>query len=54
LKSKTTASHHILKSHLKDLELKGVKVDNHEQLNAIVDESKDIDVNVSNGIVHII
>lgn len=54
LKSKTTASHHLLKTHLEDLKLKGVKVDNEDKLRDLVDEHKDVSVSLKEGVVHMV
>jgi hypothetical protein len=54
LKNKTAASHHLLKTHLEDIKLKGVKVDNEDKLRTMVDENKDVDVRFKDGVVHLV
>ena len=40
--SKTQATQHLLKSHLSDLNLRGVKTENSAQLNALLNENSDV------------
>jgi very-short-patch-repair endonuclease len=54
LKSKTTASHSLLKTHLDDLKLKGVKVEQEDKLRTLIDDSKDVDVKLKDGVVHLV
>lgn len=39
---------------MKDLKLKGVKVENDEQLNHILQNNENIDIRIDQGIVHLI
>lgn len=43
-----------MKSHMKDLKLKGVKVENEDQLNRIVEDDNTLDINVNEGLFHIL
>lgn len=39
---------------MSDLKLKGVKVENEEQINRIMDDDRDIEVRLNEGVVNII
>ena len=54
LKSKTAASHSLLKTHLEDLKLKGVKVEHEDKLRTLIDDNKDVDVKLKDGVVHLV
>lgn len=55
LKSKATASSHLMKKHLDELKLKGVKVDNEGALRALSDENSNVDAKITeDGVVHIV
>ncbi len=54
LRSKTTASHHLIKTHLEDLKLKGVKVDHEDKLRDLIDENKDVNASLREGVVHMV
>ena len=44
----------VLKSHMKDLKLKGVKVENEAEINRIVENDDSVDIRVVDGLVHIV
>lgn len=55
LKKRLETTTQVLHSHMKDLKLKGVKVENDEQLNSILkDNNTNIDIRIDQGIVHLI
>lgn len=54
LKSKVSASNLLIKNHLAELDLRGVKLDHEDKLKTLIDENKDVDVKVKEGIVHLI
>lgn len=55
LKNKANASSHLMKKHLDELKLKGVKVENEAALRALSDENSNVDAKITeDGVVHIV
>ena len=53
-KKKVETTSKVLKTHMNDLKLKGVKVESEDQINKIIEEDVNMDINVTEGLVHIV
>ena len=53
-KKKMEATGQVLKTHMNDIKLKGVKVENENQINQIIEEDEKMDINIQEGLVHIV
>ncbi len=53
MRNKSNASSQIFKNHLDDLKLKGVKIDNENELRILADDNHDTDAKLLNGVLHI-
>ena len=53
-KKKMETTSQVLKTHMNDLKLKGVKVESENQINRIIEEDEKVNINVAEGLVHIV
>ena len=53
-KKKVETTSKVLKTHMKDLKSKGVKVENEDQINRITEEDEHMDINIVEGLVHMV
>ena len=53
-RKKVETTSKVLKTHMQDLKSKGVKVENEDQLNRIAEEDEHMDINILEGLVHVV